>query len=149
MAHFPPKVISFVVAVGLLRSHDPKSYNGGSFSFWQVLPSQAGQSVGSRQIDDRIAGSRARVVLTGRYNLCILAESYCCSGENTAIVGRCCVHQLSNQQPKEISEEIRPVSEWVSDFTMKFLVNIFWFFHYSGTLEVIFSVSKNSKYLNK
>ena len=41
---------------------------------------------------------------------CILVESYCCSGENTATVGRCCVHQLSNQQPKEISEEIRPVS---------------------------------------
>ena len=33
---------------------------------------------------------------------CILAESYCCSGENTATVGSCCVHQLSNQQPKEI-----------------------------------------------
>ena len=31
--------------------------------------SQAGQRVGSRQIDDRIAGSRERVMLTGRYNL--------------------------------------------------------------------------------
>ena len=44
---------------------------------------------------------------------CIPAESYCCSRENAAIVGRCCVHQLSNQQPKEISKEIRPVSELV------------------------------------
>ena len=42
---------------------------------------------------------------------CIPAESYYCSGENAVIVGRCCVYQLSNQQPKEISEEIRPVSE--------------------------------------
>ena len=36
---------------------------------------------------------------------CILAMSYCCSEENTAIVGRCCVHQLSNQQPKENYDE--------------------------------------------
>ena len=48
---------------------NPESYTGASFSFWQVLPSQAGQRVGCRQIDDRIAGSRARVVPTGRYNL--------------------------------------------------------------------------------
>ena len=67
--YYPPKIISFIVAVGLVRSHDPDSYTGGNFGFWQVFPSQAVQRVGSRQIDDRIAGSRARVVLTGRYNL--------------------------------------------------------------------------------
>ena len=103
----PPKIISLVVVVGLVWSHDPKSYAGGSFSLWQVLPSQACQRVGSRQIDDRIAGSRARVVLAGSNNLwCILTENYWCSGENTAIVGRCCVHQLSNQQPKEEEDNI-------------------------------------------
>ena len=66
---FPKKIISLAVAVRLVWSHDPKSYTSRSFSFWQVLPSQADQRVGSRQIDDRIADSRVRVVLTGRYNL--------------------------------------------------------------------------------
>ena len=117
---FPQKIISLAVAVRLVWSHNPKSYTSQSFSYCQVLPSQADQRVGSRQIDDWITDSRVRVVLTGRYNLCYLAESYCCSGENAAIIGRCCFHLLSNQQPKEISEEIRPVSEWVSD-TVPFL----------------------------
>ena len=45
------KIITLVVVVKLVLSHDPKSYAGRSFSFWQVLPSQAGQRVGSRQID--------------------------------------------------------------------------------------------------
>ena len=102
------RYIRLLVAVGLVWSHDPESYAGGSFGFWHVLPRNEGQRVGSRQIYDRIAGSSARVVLT---TWCILDVSYWCFGENTAIVGRYCVHQLSNQQPKEISEEIRPVNE--------------------------------------
>ena len=102
------RYIRLLVAVGLVWSHDPESYAGGSFGFWHVLPRNEGQRVGSRQIYDRIAGSSARVVFT---TWCILDVSYWCFGENTAIVGRYCVHQLSNQQPKEISEEIRPVNE--------------------------------------
>ena len=47
--------------------------------------------------------------------MCFLAVSYCCYEQSTAVVCRCCVHQLSNQQLKEKnSEEIRPLSEWVS-----------------------------------
>ena len=72
----PPKIINLVWAVW---SHDPESYTGRSFGFWQVLPSQAGQRVGSRQIDDQIAGSRARVVSHADTTWCILAVSYCCS----------------------------------------------------------------------
>ena len=47
----------------------PRELYWWSFGFWQVSSSQAGQRVGSREIDDRITCSRARVVLTGRYNL--------------------------------------------------------------------------------
>ena len=102
--------------VGLVWSHNPESYTGRSLGFWQVLPSQAGQRVGSRQIDDWIAGSRVRECSQVDKSWCILAVSYCCSEENTAIVGWCCIHQLSNQQPKKISEVIQPVSEWVSEW---------------------------------
>ena len=133
---YPPKIISLVVVVGLVWSHDPKSYTGGSFSFWQVLPSQAGQRVGFRQIDDRIAGSRARVVLTGRYNLCILAESYCCSGENTAIVGRCCVHQLSNQQPKK-NFRGDSTSEWVSECNLSIVIHFYYSYCWHCTIIFI------------
>ena len=117
LACFHVTVISLVVAVGFVWSHDPKSYTGGSFSFWQVLPNQAGQRGGSRQIQpgyimvESLAAGR-RLCSQADTTWCIPAESYYCSGENAVIVGRCCVYQLSNQQPKEISEEIRPVSEW-------------------------------------
>ena len=66
---YPPKIISPVVAVGPVWSHEPGSYTGSSFGFRQVLQSQVGQRGRSRRIDNRMAGSRARVVLTGRYNL--------------------------------------------------------------------------------
>ena len=111
----PPKIISLVVAVALVWSNNPESYVGRSFSFWQVLPSQAGQRVGCRQTDDRIAGSRARVVFTGRYNL-VYSESYCCSGEKTVIVARCSVHQFSNQQPKENFP--KRFHQWVSQLIL-------------------------------
>ena len=116
-------IISLVVMAGLVWSHDPKSYTGRSFSFWQVLPSQAGQRVGSRQIDDWIAGSRTRVVLTGRYNLVYSGWELLLFWENTAIVGRCCIHQVSNQQPKENFQRDSTcewVSEWVSEWVHVF-----------------------------
>ena len=47
---------------------------------------------------------------------CILAVSYCCSEENTAIVGRCCIHQLSNRQPKE--KFPKRFDQWVSEWVI-------------------------------
>ena len=111
----PPKIISLVVAVALVWSNNPESYVGRSFSFWQVLPSQAGQRVGCRQTDDRIAGSRARVAFTGRYNLVYSDwELLLFWGENCDCCKVLRPSILKSATERKFSEEIPPVSESVN-----------------------------------
>ena len=113
-----PKIISLVVAVRLVWSHDPGSYTGRSFGVWQVLPSQPGQRVGSRQIDDRIAEGRARVVLTGWYGMVYPGCDLFVVLMTTLklLVGVASItYQISNQ--KNIFRG-HSTSEWVSDWVM-------------------------------
>ena len=115
-----------LVAMALVWSHDLECCTGGSFGFLQVLPSQAVQRVGSRQIDDQSAGSRERLVLAGSYNL---VYSSC---ELLLLWGEHChcwlvLRPSTIKSATERSFRRDSTSEWVSDWVVLLFISPFLF----------------------